>query len=187
MLLRTLFRLGIPLMMIVLVALGCSREPGPGLQGAQGHLYVTRKTMEADKLASIWLVKRFVDRDASFQFLADELPLTNGIPLDVPEGELRRYANNSCFETVAIKFKIQDAGVQRLGQIMRDIELNYWREKYYPEAVALSREIKALIDKHPNDPEACVEESLVVFDKLLSELSPPAGSQGKGGKPDAKP
>jgi hypothetical protein len=127
--------------------------------------------MEADKLASIWLVKRFVDKEASFQFVADELPLTNGIPLDAPEGELRRYANNSCFETVAIRFKIRDPGVQRLGRIIRDIEINYWAEKYFPETVPLSQEIKAIIDKHPDNPEACVEEVLVVFDRLLKDFS----------------
>jgi hypothetical protein len=127
--------------------------------------------MEADKLASIWVIKRFVNKEASFQFVADDQPLTNGIPIDAPEGELRRYANNSCFETIVNKYKVQAPGMQRFGRIIRDIEINYWAEKYFPETVPLSREIKTIIDRHPDDPNACVQESFVVFDKLLGELA----------------
>ena len=161
------------------VILGCSQNGQDQNDLATGNLYVTRRNMEADKLASIWVIKRFVDKEASFQFVANELPLTNGIPLDVPEGELRRYANNSCFETIVNKYRIQAPGMQRLGRIMRDIEINYWAEKYFPETVPLSQEIKAIIDRHPNDPDACVQESSVVFDRLLGELA-------RSGEPEAK-
>jgi hypothetical protein len=149
-------------------------------------LYVTRRKTEQDKLASIWVIKRFVDKEASFQFVADDLALTNGIPIDAPEGELRRYANNSCFETIVNKYRIQAPGMQRLGRIIRDIEINYWAEKYFPETVPLSQEIKAIIDKHPENAEACVEESLVVFDRLLSQLARPTRPEGKAGNPEVK-
>jgi hypothetical protein len=135
--------------------------------------------MEADKLASIWLIKRFVDKEANFQFVTDELPLTNGIPIDAPEGDLRRYANNSCFETIVNKYRIQAPGMQRFGRIIRDIEINYWAEKYFPETVPLSQEIKTIIDRHPDDPDACVQEASLVFDKLLGELARPAQSESR--------
>ena len=127
--------------------------------------------MEADKLASIWVIKRFVNKEARFQYVVGELPLTNGIPIDAPEGELRRYANNSCFETIVNKYRIQVPGMQRMGRIIRDIEINYWAEKYFAETVPLSQEIEAIIDRHPNDPDACARESMVVFSRSLKDLS----------------
>jgi hypothetical protein len=111
--------------------------------------------------------------------VTDELPLTNGIPIDAPEGELRRYANNSCFETIVNKYRIQAPGMQRFGRIIRDIEINYWAEKYFPETVPLSQEIKTIIDRHPDDPDACVQEASLVFDKLLGELARPAQSESR--------
>ena len=161
------------------VILGCSQNGQNQNHLTTGNLYVTRRNMEADKLASIWVIKRFVDKEASFQFVANELPLTNGIPLDVPEGELRRYANNSCFETIVNKYKVQAPGMQRFGRIIRDIEINFWAEKYFPETVPLSQEIKGIIDRHPDDPEACVQEASVVFDRLLGELARSAQTESK--------
>jgi hypothetical protein len=176
MVLRAHFRLAISLVVLLSAALGCAPESS---RSPQGHLYSTRRKMEADKLASVWLIKRFVDSEASVQFVGDELPLTNGIPLDAPEGELRRYANNSCFETIVNKYRVQAPGIQRMARIIRDIEINYWAEKYFPETVPLSQEIKTIIDRHPDDPNACVRESSVVFDELLSELARSAQSGSK--------
>jgi hypothetical protein len=158
-------------LVIGLLFSGCGHRSPRTSEPSSGHLYVTRKSLEADKLAAIWLIKRFVDHEASFQFVADDLPLTNGIPLDVPEAELRRYANNSCFETVVSRFKIEAPGLPRLSRIIRDIEINFWAEKYFPETGPLSQTIKGIIERHPNDPDACVRESSIIFDRLLNELA----------------
>jgi hypothetical protein len=132
--------------------------------------YVTRDKLEIDKLASIWLLQRFVDRETTVQFVAADCPLTNGIPLDEPEAELRRDARNSCFENVIARFKVQAPGLDRFSRIIRELELNRWGERQYPESVQLERTIKTILDTHPNNPELCREKASAVFDGLLNSL-----------------
>jgi hypothetical protein len=156
------------LLLVTLVFSGCHRS-----SSVSGHRYVTHEQLEVDKLASIWLLQRFVDKEATFEFVKGDSPLTNGIPLDAPEAELRRYANNSCFETIVLKFKVQDPSIQRLAPIVRELELNAWGTKRFPESVRLQSEIKRIIDAHPRQPEMCAREALAVFDRLASELVPP--------------
>src|SRR3990172_8436895 len=66
------------------------------------HTYVTWWGTEVDKLASLWLIKRFVDPRAQFIFLPKgTLPAKDaGTPIDLPITSLRRDARRSCFEAV---------------------------------------------------------------------------------------
>jgi hypothetical protein len=141
--------------------------------------YVTHDKLEVDKLASIWLIQRFVSKEASFQFVRSDLPLPSGIPLDEPEAELRRDARNSCFENVMARFKAQAPGLDRFSRIIREIELNPWGQRQFPESVQLERAVKDILDAHPADPALCMKETGPVFDRLLETLAakgPPPGS-----------
>jgi hypothetical protein len=155
---------------------GCSREVNRKPEAAHSQTYVTRKSLEPDKLASIWLIKRHVDKDAQFNFVADDIPLTNGIPFDTPEAEFRRYANLSCFESILKKHQITDRAVQRLGQLIHDIEINYWGEKRYPESEPLNQEIRSLIKENETNRESCLELSLLLFDRVCRDFqrNPPS-------------
>ena len=42
--------------------------------------YVTRKRPQVDRCASAWLLKRFVDTDAEFDFMEEGDPLGDAIP-----------------------------------------------------------------------------------------------------------
>jgi hypothetical protein len=60
--------------------------------------YTTWENMEPDKCASAWLIKRFIDKNATFEFFPKGELITKGILFDVPEAEIRRYNNISTFE-----------------------------------------------------------------------------------------
>ena len=149
---------------------GCSDDSGGSGVRSAGHVYVTREKLETDKLASMWLIKSCVDTNAAFQFVADDQPLAFGIPVDAPEGEYRRYGSLSCFESVLVKHRIEDPAVKRLGRIIHDIEVNYWGEKHFPESAPLNHQIHAIIQRHPDRPEAALEESFRLFDKTVEDL-----------------
>jgi len=55
----------------------------------QGKVWVTRKRPFIDRMASAWLIKRFIDRDAVFDFV-DEMDLDKidkgAVPFDIREG-----------------------------------------------------------------------------------------------------
>jgi len=70
----------------------------------ESHLYSTWDTMEVDKCASAWLIKRFVDKEAEFKFFPSGELITEGIPFDTPDSEFRRYHNMSTFESILKKY-----------------------------------------------------------------------------------
>src|SRR5215813_8627371 len=48
----------------------------------QGRRWVTRKNLFVDRLASIWLIKRFIDRRPRFSFISEGDPFDGGIAFD---------------------------------------------------------------------------------------------------------
>lgn len=98
------------------------------------NVYVSWENMEIDKCASAWLIKRFVDKNAVFKFVPKGELVTEGIPFDVPEAEIRRYHNMSAFEYVVRKNGIKDSAVRKLAGIIHDIEINYWGKRKFEES-----------------------------------------------------
>jgi hypothetical protein len=151
---------------VLLACSGCSQKEN---YPAQDHRYVTRDNLEPDKLASIWLIQRFVDQQATFQFVADEVPLTNGIPFDTPEADYRRYATLSCFESILEKHHLgNNANLRRLGDLIHDLEINYWAEKRFPESLTLNHEIQTVVDRNHAQPDVCARQVLPIFDQWLT-------------------
>ena len=154
------------------VLLGCSEGNQKQNSAAQGHRYVTRNSLEPDKVASIWLIQRFVDQQATFVFAAEGIPLTNGIPFDTPEADYRRYATLSCFESILEKQRLgNNAGLRRLGDLIHDVEINYWGEKRFPESLQFKREIQEVLDQNLGQPEVCAQRALPVFDRWLTNAA----------------
>jgi len=171
---------------LALCGASCSRQLAPK-PGAEGQFYVTRQTLEPDKLASIWLIKRFVHPHAQFRFLANDWPLTNGIPFDTPEAEFRRYATVSCYESILRKHPIQNDAVRHLGNIIHDIEINFWAEKRLAETAPLDRQIRALIQAEGHDPNRCVEKALAFFDRFVASSTNSIGGAAGVNQPDQTP
>jgi hypothetical protein len=135
------------------------------------QLYVTWDTLETDKLASIWLVKRFIDPAARFEFVPKGTLITNGIPFDTPESEFRRYHAISCFQSVLRHHSISNAALVRVGEITHDIEINFWGEKRFAESTGLERRINDIIARSPARPDLCMAESFAVLDELHAKVA----------------
>lgn len=152
---------------------GCSRLSDSPPSETSDHVFVTRRTLEPDKLASIWLIKRFVDRDAKFVFVGDDAPLTSeGIPFDTSEAEFRRYATLSCFESILRKHPVTEPGIERLTKLIHDIEINYWANPLSPDSLNLRHRLLAIVEAHPAQPEACLGPAFAVFDAFLADSKP---------------
>lgn len=136
---------------------------------SNSSVYSTWDTLETDKLASIWLIKRFIDKDAEFRFYPKDEFITEGIPFDIPQAELRVYHNLSCFESIVNKFKIDDPVVKEIAQIIHDIEINFWGKKQREESEDIDRAIQEIISSSKNK-QRLLERSFAVFDQLYEEL-----------------
>jgi len=67
---------------------------------AASQIYITWQGLEPDKLASLWLIKRFVDQEAEFKLVPKGSLIKDGIPFDVPSATFKRSHTRSTFECV---------------------------------------------------------------------------------------
>ena len=115
---------------------------------SRAETYVSWENLEPDKIASIWLIKRYVNPEASFQFIAKgATPDKSRIPFDIPSAELRRFQTRSTYETILAHFQITDHHARYIGTLIHDIEINTWKEKKFPETIAFERGLWDIIDR----------------------------------------
>lgn len=133
------------------------------------HLYVTGTVLEIDRCASAWLIKRYVDTNAKFDFLTDEqLLVTKGTPFDTPFSNLRRTHRLSTFESIKNTYNIHDKKVELIATLIHDIEINFWNKSVKEQAVKFIYEIKQILKKAP-DNKTAIEMSFNYLDNLNFE------------------
>ncbi|MFH2138372.1 MAG: chromate resistance protein ChrB domain-containing protein [Candidatus Omnitrophota bacterium] len=140
-----------------------------GRTAQDGHFYSTWDTLELDTCASAWLIKNFVDKEAEFKFYPKGEIITEGMPFDTPDAELRRTANASAYENALIKYKLTDPALIEIGNIIHDIEINYWGQKQKEESQVLKDKILPIIE-NSKTPEECFKKTFIVLDELYGQL-----------------
>lgn len=86
--------------------------------------WITRERPKIDRLACPWLIKKIVDKDATFIYVPFEEVLSkakelDAIPFDIPEVEYTHYGTDCTFDYIVKKHKIKDTAVDILAQIVR--------------------------------------------------------------------
>ena len=67
--------------------------------------WITREHVKVDRVACPWLIRKFIDKDAEFVFVArdkvmDEAKRLDAIPYDVPNVELGHHGQECSFEAI---------------------------------------------------------------------------------------
>lgn len=91
--------------------------------------WVTRKNASVDRIACPWLVKRFIDPDAEFLYVAAAevtcvAEREGAIPFDVGGVELGHVDGRCSFESIILKYGLQDAALDRLAQIVHGADVS---------------------------------------------------------------
>jgi len=105
--------------------------------------WVTRKNIKVDRVACPWLIRKFVDPDAKFLFVAEEelLQAANrgAIPFDAPrinEIKLNHRGERCTFEAIIEDYKVKAPGLERLALIVRAADIK-GQENAAPEGLGL--------------------------------------------------
>src|SRR6202048_5106052 len=85
--------------------------------------WVTRKNASVDRIACPWLVRRFIDPDAEFLYVpaADVLAVAEregALPYDVAGVELGHVDGRCSFESIILKYGLNDPALDRLGLVV---------------------------------------------------------------------
>jgi hypothetical protein len=139
----------------------------------QGRTWATRKRPWVDRLATAWLVQRFIDRQPRFIWLADPQKCPRAaLGYDFDGATFTHVGDKVSFEVVAESFGLmQDPALQRLGAIVHDIDVGGIAAE---EAPGLEMLIRGLQARHRGD-DALLAAAMPVFDACHAALaaSPP--------------
>jgi hypothetical protein len=120
---------------------------------------------EADKCASIWLIKRFIDNNAEIKFFPKGEPIQQGIPFDTPDAELRRFHNRTTFGSFIEHYKLRDEKLEFIRQIIYDIEINIWDKKRMEDTHIVQDDITNIVNQSKSNQEIA-EKCCSYFEKL---------------------
>jgi hypothetical protein len=134
--------------------------------------WVTRPRPGIDRMSTAWLVRRFIDPEATFRFVAAdrraELPPT-AVPFDMSGVELGHQGSGCTFETVARRFGIADPTVAWLGRIVHQLDLKT-EEAAIPEAAVVGHLVEGLRRIYADDHQL-LEQGIVMFEALYRSES----------------
>ncbi len=135
----------------------------------QDKIWITRKNPYFDRIASYWLIKRFIDERVRIRFISSsevEKKERNAIYFDIQGGEFTHKGKMVTFEVITESFGIKDKGIEYIGKIVHCIDLK--DDAYYLEdSKGVEEVIKGIIKISKSDQEV-VEKGVMIFDSLYA-------------------
>lgn len=133
-------------------------------------VWVTRQNVFIDRVASAWLIRRFIDPEARFKFVPARgyQPGPRELRFDMYQGEFTHVGDRCTFETLLLRFELRDSALRAIGEIVHDLDLK--DDKFErPE----TRGVLALVEgvaKEVSDDVERIGRAAVIFDALYSRL-----------------
>jgi hypothetical protein len=125
-------------------------KPTLDLTKLRGRRWVTRPRPHVDRIASAWLIRRFIDPEATFVFANPGDFPADAIPFDTPNVELTHHGEDCTFETLVKRAGLRDRRLARLAEIVHEADL---RDGKYSneEARGIDAAIRGLLAASTDD------------------------------------
>jgi hypothetical protein len=142
------------------------QRPTLDLTKLRGRRWVTRPRPHVDRIASAWLIKRFIDPEAEFVFAPPAEFPKDAIPYDAPGVELSHQGEDCTFETLVKRARLRDRRLLRLAEVVHEADL---RDGKYPheEARGIDVAVRALLAASPDDHQV-LAQGLSLFEGLYA-------------------
>jgi hypothetical protein len=144
-------------------------KPTLDLRTLRGRRWITRPRPHVDRIASAWLIRRFIDPEATFLFAAPPDFPPDAIPFDTPGAELSHFGNDCTFETLVKRAGLRDRRLTHLAEIIHEADL---RDGKFPrdEARGIDLAIRGFLAAHSDDHEV-LTHGLALFEGLYAGAS----------------
>ncbi|PVX46668.1 hypothetical protein C8C85_2537 [Flavobacterium sp. 103] len=132
--------------------------------------WITRERPKIDRIASPWLIKNFVDKEAEFIYVPfsevlDKAKELDAIPFDIPNVEFTHYEEQSTFDYIVKKYEIKDPAILIIADIVRGADTD--RHDIAKESAGLWA-ISAGLSYNITDDYKLLESGMVIYDALYS-------------------
>jgi hypothetical protein len=147
-----------------------SSDQNSGADQYHSRLWVTRPRPGVDRMASAWLIRRFVDANARFAFITDvKTAPANAVPFDMFGGGFGHEVDRCTFETLQRQFELHEPALARLAEIVHDLDLKDAKFAA-PEASMLAATIDGLQLSCADD-QSLLEQGMVLFEALYRSFA----------------
>lgn len=139
---------------------------GDGTGALTGRVWVTRAGVHVDRIASAWLIRRFIDPQARFKFVPAKgyLPEPGELRFDMFEAEFTHEGDRCTFEVLLMRAGLSDPALAPIAEIVHDIDLKdgkFGRE----EASGIARLVEGIAVANQDD-HARIERGAAVLNDL---------------------
>ncbi|HZR46507.1 MAG TPA: chromate resistance protein ChrB domain-containing protein [Candidatus Manganitrophaceae bacterium] len=138
------------------------------LDALQGRTWVTRKGIHIDRIASAWLIGRFIDPKAKFKFVLSKgtHSQTGELRFDMFDAEFTHQGDRCTFEVLIERTGLKEPALRPIAEIVHDIDLK--DEKFgRQETPGIDRLIAGMVSAHKGD-EARLDRGMALFDDLYA-------------------
>jgi hypothetical protein len=135
----------------------------------RGRTWATRQRMWVDRVASAWLIRRFIDPDARFVWLTspDQCP-ADALGFDFDGAAFSHVGERVTFEVLIASFGLdQDPALLRLGEIVHAIDVG---GPAAPEAAGFEAVMAGTRRRSEND-DQLLEQMSAVLDALYAHFA----------------
>ncbi|MFO1158644.1 MAG: chromate resistance protein [Reyranellaceae bacterium] len=143
----------------------------PATSALGGKVWVTREHVQVDRIASAWLIRRFIDGAARFKFVPGRsyAPRAGELRFDMFEGEYTHEGDRCTFEVLLKRAGLDDPALAAIAEIIHDIDLK--DGKFGREETAGIRTLMAGIAAGQRDDEQRLTRGGAVLDDLYDYFS----------------
>jgi hypothetical protein len=133
----------------------------------RNRTWATRKKPFIDRMASAWLIRKFIDVKADFKFIEerdlDTLP-EKTVAFDIRGGEFTHVGDMCTFEVTMKSFGLRDKTLKKIAEIVHELDIK--DEKYKnSEAKGVEEILTGLRKSAKNDTEL-LEKGMNIFEML---------------------
>ncbi len=135
-----------------------------------GSRWITRERPKIDRVACPWLVRRFIDPGARFDYVAPEhvieqAGVRGAVPYDVPGVQVTHRGERCSFDALLVDFDLHDPALDLLATIVRGADTN--RLDLAPQSAGLLAASLGLSRQHADD-HAMLEQAMSLYDGLYA-------------------
>jgi hypothetical protein len=139
----------------------------PGVANDLNHrVWVTRQSVHIDRMASAWLIRRFIDPQARFKFVPPRgyTPEPDELRFDMFNAEFTHEGDRCTFEVLLARANLDDSGLRAIAEIVHDIDLK--DAKFRRSQVEGIKTIITAICMATHDDEERIARGSTVFEDL---------------------
>src|SRR4051812_45446748 len=133
--------------------------------------WVTWANVGVDRIGCAWLIRRFIDPEAEFLFIAvgEQPRLTGTEPFDIPGARLSHHDGHSTFHTIVQEYSLDDPIVRRIAQIVDEADITQ-EVLVEPAAPGLDLICQGIRLTSPDD-DVAIERGSLIYDALYAQLA----------------